>query len=112
MMSSRPGARLTRIGLSGENSAASSARTREISCGTGSRLSRLCGLRGGGGGLTTLSLPGLGFDDDPIEKSPAPTVERRGQNITSAGADLRIFQLKKIRPARAIPARDLLLARV
>src|SRR4051794_26744595 len=101
--SSRPGARLIRTRLPAGKSAASSARTRFSSVGTGSRLSkfiaamrkRIVGLRRRHGLFTGLALAPLvrgaaALEDDLVEKSRLPGVECRHQHVIAVVADFRV----------------------
>src|SRR5688572_8959028 len=105
--SSRPGARLTRSGLGGAKSAASSPRTRFSSVGTGSRSSSCIGKRAGGPrrryALIARRAPAL--EDDLVEKTRLPGVERRGQNVIAVVADRRKLQVERVGAARAVPPR-------
>src|ERR1041384_1466644 len=94
--SSRPGARLRRIGREKSNSADNSARTRSSRRGTGSRLSR----GGGGAGcawLGTLRLlwlivprRGLRLHNHPVEKSSSVgQLEDRREHVGAVNSDLR-----------------------
>src|SRR5690349_15415215 len=108
MTSSRPGARLTRIRLPAGKSAASSARTRFSSVGTGSRLSRFSAMgerritppRRRRTSLALLLQLALQFarlagrasalDDDLVEKPSLPGVEGRDEHVIAVVADFRI----------------------
>src|SRR4051794_38337626 len=109
MTSSRPGARLTRIGLPKSNSADSSARVRASSVGTGSRLSSASRLGRGLGAAGLGAAAGgrcgwlgarddtrlLGLQNSAIEESPpAAQLKGRGEHVGPVFTNLIISQLK------------------
>src|SRR5256885_10071568 len=124
MTSSRPGARLTRIGREKSNSAPSSARVREINVGTGSRDRRWLGCGGTGrrgrrrqralrrrrhrrtlGGVRALRR----LEDDLIVEAPAVAqLKLRRQNVRAGEADLIVGKRKTVRAARAVPLQPLI----
>src|SRR5205814_920475 len=127
MTSSRPGARLTRIGRVKSNSAPSSTRVREINVGTGSRDRRWLGCGGTGwrgrrwqralrrrrDRRTLGSVRALWrLEDDLIVEAPAIAhLKFRRQHVGAGDADLIERQRKTIRAAGAIPSQTLIVER-
>src|SRR5690242_12862189 len=132
--SSRPGARLTRIGRAKSNSADSSSRVRRSSVGTGSRLrssraGERCGdggarlgarsvtwpggregCRGEGVGTRSLLLRRFPFQNDLVEEPPAAGQLELGRQHVSLGRDnLRALELEEVSAAGAVPAVALLV---
>src|SRR5258706_15584132 len=129
--SSRPGARLTRMGLPSAKSARSSARTRANRVWTGS----MSGSAGGRAVLATKLLLTLRFDDELIEQPPGRPrrgrggrgrchgrrlrggrrrvqVELGGQHVILLRGNLREMKLKRVCPQGGIPMLLLLFARI
>src|SRR5688572_9015908 len=113
--SSRPGARLTRIGRARSaksKSADSSAFARAISAGTGSsaRSSRLLtGLLLGL--LLLLLLLTARLQNDPVEQAPALQLEAGRQHVRAAGLHLRKRELKGVHFQFPTPPRLLVFER-
>src|SRR5438045_1799140 len=132
MTSSRPGARLMRVGREKSNSAPSSARVRAINVGTGSRDRRWLGCGGTGrrsarggrrrqrtlrrrwhrrtlGGIRTLRR----LKDNLIVEAPAVAqLKLRRQHVRAGETDLIVGKRKTVRAARAVPAHPLIVERL